>query len=363
MNAPPLRIAMIIPPWYALPPGAYGGTEAVCAELVEELVARGHEVTVIGAGRSRTSARSVATYQVPQTERLGETLPELVHAAAAQRAVAGLDVDLVHDHTLAGPMLAGVRSVPTVVTAHNLADKEWACYYRQLGDSMDIELVAISSAQRRLAPDLHWSGTVPNGIRTEDFPYREEKDDFVLFLGRCAPAKGPHLAIDAARAADCRILLAGRCAGAEERAYFAEQIEPRLGPTAQWLGEIGRDRKLDLLARARCLLFPVRWEEPFGMVMVEAMACGTPVVALRRGAVPEIVLDGVTGFVRDEPDELPEALRAVPRLEPGACRERVRRCFHVSTMATGYEEVYRRTVAAWSEPLRITAEDLPTEAS
>src|SRR5579884_2407582 len=201
---------MVAPPWFELPPQGYGGIEAMCADLVDALTARGHEVTLIGAGRHGTAARRMLrTYDTPQGPRLGEPLPEVLNAAATHRLLADLDIDVVHDHTLAGPLLAPGRRVPTVVTVHGPLDEEPARYYRELGDT--VHLVAISEAQRRHAADLNWWGTVHNAVRAADFPYREKKEEWLLFLGRCTPDKGMHLAIDAARAAGREIRLAAKC--------------------------------------------------------------------------------------------------------------------------------------------------------
>ena len=343
MNTRRLRIAMVAPPWFELPPQGYGGIEAVCADLADALVARGHEVTVIGAGRNGTRARFRRTYDTPQGARIGEPLPEVVQAAAAGRILGELDADIVHDHSLAGPLLAFGRDIPTVVTVHGTVNGEAGNYYRQLGGR--VELVAISDAQRRSAPDLNWCATVHNAINTADFPFREEKEDWVLFLGRCTPDKGMHLAIDAARAAGREIVLAAKRTEPAENAYFETEIKVRLGPDAKWLGEVGGERKKELLSRARCLLFPIQWEEPFGMVMIEAMACGTPVIALRRGSVPEVVTHGATGLVCDKPSELADAINAAGTIDPAACRNDVLTRFHPAAMAAGYEQAYRRALA------------------
>jgi glycosyltransferase involved in cell wall biosynthesis len=349
----PLRIAMVAPPWFEVPPQGYGGVEAVCAGLVDRLVARGHQVTLIGAGRDRTAADFVATFAEPPSVRLGEPVPEVLHSAAAARVLEEVEVDLVHDHTLAGPLLAVGRSVPTVVTAHGPVDGELGDYYRQLGDW--VGLVAISEAQRRSAPDLPWVATVHNGIDVDAYPFREGKDEYVLFLGRFSPEKAPHLAIDAARASGRPIVLAGKCSEPAERAYFLREISPRLGPDVWLFGEAGAADKGELLSRARCLVFPVCWEEPFGMVLVEALACGTPVVALGRGSVPEIVVDGVGGVVCQDPAELPAGIEAAGRLDPRRWRSDLRERFGLAAMAAGYEAVYRRVLAAagglrWARP-------------
>jgi glycosyltransferase involved in cell wall biosynthesis len=339
-----LRIAMVAPPWFEVPPQGYGGIEAVCAGLVDGLVARGHRVTLIGAGRDRTAADFVATFAEPPSARLGEAVPEVLHSAAVARVLEDVEVDLVHDHTLAGPLLAAGRPVPTVVTAHGPVDGELGDYYRQLGDW--VGLVAISDAQRRSAPELPWLATVHNGIDVDAYPFREGKDDYVLFLGRFGPEKGAHLAIDAARSTGRPIILAGKCSEPAERAYFLSEISPRLGPDVWLFGEADAAAKRDLLSRARCLVFPACWDEPFGIVLVEALACGTPVVALKRGSVPEIVADGVCGLVCQEIAELSAGIGAVGRLDPHRCRGYVRERFSLAAMVAGYEAVYRRVLAA-----------------
>jgi glycosyltransferase involved in cell wall biosynthesis len=253
-----------------------------------------------------------------------------------------LDVDLVHDHTLAGPLLARGRAVPTVVTMHGPVAGEPGEYYRQLGDT--VSLVAISAAQRRAAPDLAWRGTVHNAVDVASFPFRADKEEMVLFLGRLHPDKGVHLAIDAARGAGLPIVVAGKCTEPVELEYFRTYIEPRLGPDVTIFGPADAAAKRDLLARAAALVFPILWEEPFGMVMIEAMACGTPVVALRRGAVPEVVVDGVTGVLCDDPAELTAAITVARDLSPAACRAHVENCFDAASMVGGYEAVYREAL-------------------
>ena len=222
-------------------------------------------------------------------------------------------------------------------------DGELADYYRALGD--DVALVAISDAQRADAPDLNWIATVYNGIDVASFPFQEEKEDWVLFVGRFSPEKGPHNAIDAARAAGMRIVLAGKVNEPAEQEYFDEEIRGRLGKDATYIGEIDAKVKRDLYAKAACLLFPVAWPEPFGLVMVEAMACGTPVVALGCGSVPEVIVDGTTGVICDIEEELPAAIAKAQRLKPADCRSHVATNFDLATMVGGYERVYRQLIA------------------
>jgi glycosyltransferase involved in cell wall biosynthesis len=345
--ADPLHIAMVAPPWFSVPPQGYGGVENVCADLVAGLMARGHRVTLIGAGAGGTAADTYeATYPVPPSARLGEPLPEVLHTARVAEildGLEGLDVDLVHDHTLAGPLLARGRLIPTVVTTHGPVTDEPGEYYRALGDT--IGLAAISHAQRSSAPALPWLGTVHNALDVSTFPFREDKADELVFLGRLHPDKGVHLAIDAARSVGLPIVVAGKCTEPIELAYFDAEIRPRLGSDVTFVGNADAAQKRELLARAAALVFPILWDEPFGMVMIEAMACGTPVVAFDRGAVPEVVVDGVTGVVCDRPDQLADAIRASRLISAAACRDHVATRFDVATMAAGYEAVYRSALA------------------
>ena len=301
-----LRVAVVAPPWFPIPPDGYGGIEAMVHWLVEGLVARGHQVTLIGAGDCRTSAaRFLQTYEEPPVARMGTPFPEIVHALQADEHLRELDVDVVHDHSMGGPLTARARRTPTVLTAHGPVTGELGECYRLL--SRHHPMVAISEAQRAKGPHLPWAGTVYNAIPVDEYPFETEKDDFVLFLGRISPEKGPDLAIKAARAAGRRIVIAAKCNEPAEHAYFDQRVRPLLGPDAEWYGHATTEEKKKLLARASALVFPIQWDEPFGIVMVEAMACGTPVVALRAGSVPELVVDGLTGYICDRPEELPAA--------------------------------------------------------
>lgn len=343
-----LRVALIAPPWFEVPPTEYGGIEAMLASLADGLADLGHDVLLVAAGRAGTRARYAPTYDDPPSALLGNPVPEVVQAAAAARLVEaermhGRPIDIVHDHTLAGPLLARGRGIPTVVTMHGPVVEPLLRYYRELGDS--IGLVAISNAQRILAPDLPWVGTIHHGIDVDSFTFRADKEDHAVWLGRYCPDKAPHLAIDAARAAGVSIRLAGKLSEPPERRYFETEIKHRLGPDAVHLGMVGFQQKCDLLASARCVVCPIRWDEPFGLVMVEAMACGTPVVALRRGSVPELILDGVTGFICDSPDELPDAIREAKSLDPSLCRKHVEDNFGLDRMLHRYERLYSRLLA------------------
>lgn len=350
-NHPALRIGMIAPPWFAVPPEGYGGTEAVVASLVDQLVEHGHEVNLIAAGLPGTRAtRHISTYLQPPSEQLGATpMPEVIHAAEAAAAIEGLDLDLVHDHSLAGPLLARGRHIPTLATIHGPATGDNGDYFARLGRTVD--LVSISRAQRAKGPRLNWVGTVYNAIDLSTFPFRNTKERDVLWVGRFCPEKGAHVAIDAARRAGRRIVLAGKLNEPAEQEYFDDAVRPLLGPYAEYIGEADAALKRELYAKSSCLVFPISWDEPFGMVMVEAMACGTPVVATRRGSVPEIIDDGRTGIIVDAADGLAAAIARADELDPGACRERVATHFDLPVMAAAYERVYRQVLES-SSPSR-----------
>lgn len=339
-HARPMRIGIVAPPWFEVPPRGYGGIEAVVGPLVDQLTLLGHEVVLVGAGASGTHAALFApSYSVAPSSLLGTPVPEMLHAAFAAETFAREGVDIVHDHSLAGPLLALGRGVPTVVTMHGEVTGDLGRYYELLGSA--VHLVAISAAQRRLNPRLNWVATVPNAIDVEDFPFRPHKDGYLLWIGRLCAQKAPDIAIAAARMAGRRIVLAGKFSEPAERQYFEQEVRPLLGSDAVFVGEADRNTKRELFAGASALLFPIQWEEPFGMVMLEAMACGTPVVALNRGAVPDVVVDGRTGFITEDLLSFVSALTKVDGLDPAAMRAHVEENFSLQAMAARYEQVYR----------------------
>lgn len=348
-----LRIAVVAPPFYEVPPVAYGGTERVCHALVEGLVDRGHDVTLICAGTPRTRARAILTFVDPQPEGTeAEVAIEVEHAARAARAVGDLQPDVVHDHTRAGALTAIGRSAPTVLTVHNAMAGADAFPGGLAACSGWLSPVAVSHAQRRSAPWLPWSATVHNGLLLDAYRYRRSKEDFVLFLGRLSRHKGVEAAIQAARRADRNIVIAGSCTTPAEAVYLEHQLRPQFGRGVEWVGEVGGEQKADLLSRAACLLFPSQWHEPFGLVLVEALASGTPVVALRAGAVEEIVVHGRTGFVCECEDDLVPAIDAVQSLDAASCRSDAAMRFSAARMAVAYEEVY---LAALDSPMAARA--------
>jgi glycosyltransferase involved in cell wall biosynthesis len=342
VTADPLKLAIVAPPWYDVPPAGYGGIERVCYYLANGLTERGHDVTLVGAGSGDGSTSFIQTSAVPASEShtIGDALPEVIHAARSSQALAELELDLIHDHSLAGPLTARGPGPPTLITAHGPVSGDFGSYFRALGD--DVGLVAISESQRQSAPDLPWVATIHNALDVAEYPFGTDKQDYVAFVGRMTADKGVAEAIDAARGAGRHLILAAKCAEEEEWRYFEREIEPRLGDDVEWIQDADADRTNSILVHARCTVFPIQWREPFGMVMIESMACGTPVVALRNGSVPEVIEDGVTGFIRDEPDELPDAIERSGELDPQACRDRVIRLFDVPDMISKYEAAYRK---------------------
>jgi glycosyltransferase involved in cell wall biosynthesis len=258
----------------------------------------------------------------------------------------GDEFDLLHDHT--GPVGASIGAMsdwPTVHTLHGPFTSQARMLYRRVARRH--WFVAISESQRSMAPEnLRWAGVVYNGIPTDRYPFREDKDDFVCFLGRADEEKAPHLAIQAARRAGRRLVMCVTTKNQREQSYWAERVEPLLGDDVEVHGECDQDQKADLLVRAAAVLFPIQWPEPFGLVMTEAMACGTPVVAWRNGSVPEVVADGETGFIVGSAEEMAAAIGRVGELDPRAMRSRVEQRFSAEAMVTGYERIYQQVLAS-----------------
>jgi glycosyltransferase involved in cell wall biosynthesis len=282
---------------------------------------------------------------------MGENILELNYVASAREHFAtvgrrGERYDVVHDHSLAGPMLTNPFGAATVTTAHSPLTGEFAPIYRAMV-AEGAHVVCVSHAQRATAPDLAVDGVIPHGLELSEYPFGtgegDEQGEYLLFLGRFTEEKGAHLAIDAARAVGRRLLLAARKPNSYDRSYFEAEVQPRLaaaGDSAVWVGEADYERKIQLLRGASALLVPIGWNEPFGMVLLEAMASGTPVVAFRRGSVPELVRDGETGFVCDTFDEFVAGVEQVGKIDRANCRRHVEEHFAATTMTEGYLRLF-----------------------
>ncbi|MDH3225665.1 MAG: glycosyltransferase family 4 protein, partial [Thermoleophilia bacterium] len=284
-----LKIAVLGPVWFPVPPPAYGGTERVVSLLTEGLVEAGHDVTLFASGDSTTAARLVSEFPSAPSDRFGETAVELAHALSCYERVDEFDV--ISDHS--GPLaaaLAGAVRCPVVHTVHGALDGELGrAYERIAGLNPRLGMVSISHSQRRPQPNLPWVGTCPNAIDLSEHALSLHRGDYLAFVGRMSPDKGAHRAIEVAKQLDMPLKLAAKMRTPAEVRYFEDFVRPQLGADIEYLGELGPRDKVELLQNARVTLFPIDWEEPFGLVMIESMACGTPVVATRRGSVPAVI--------------------------------------------------------------------------
>ena len=340
-----LRIAMLAPPWIPVPPPAYGGIESVVAMLCDELTARGHQVTLFAAPGSRSPATVLEVLDEPHPETIGSALHESDHVARAwdeldRAAERGMPFDLVHDHCGFTALAMAARvGAPVIHTLHGPFTAETAAFYERHGPKC--HLVAISNAQKDSSPPgVRPCAVVPN------------PDDYLLWMGRMDPVKGPHRAIAAARASGRRLVLAGPVQPGQEE-FFRRHVEAELdGSDVVFVGEVGGAARKELFARASALLMPIRWVEPFGMVMVEALACGTPVVAFPEGAASEIVIDGENGFLVSDEQQMSEAIERLGRIEPSNCRATVAERYGAAAVAERYEGVYRAALEAKLRPSR-----------
>lgn len=351
----PLRIAMLAPPWIPVPPPGYGGIEAVVDAITRELVRRGHDVTLFCAPGSRSEAEVVELLDRPHPDQIERSLYEVDHVARAfalidEAARAGRPYDVVHDHCgFTAFAMADRLSAPVVHTLHGPFTAETAVFYAHHADKAQV--VAISRAQLAQAPTgLRVAGVVPNPIAAEDWPLVHEKDGYLLWVGRMTAEKGPHRAITAARLARMPLVLAGPVQPGQER-FFEHEVAPHIdGDQIRYVGEVAGEEKTRLFARAHALLMPIRWPEPFGMVMLEAMVCGTPVIAFPEGSARELVTPGQTGFLVDDEEQMADACSMTSELDPARCRQVIVERCDVRAVAAAYEEVYRRVAA----PARIT---------
>jgi glycosyltransferase involved in cell wall biosynthesis len=342
-----MRVAVLAGPWITVPPPGYGGIEAVVELLCDELVERGHDVTLFAAPGSHSAANIQSALERSHPDQIGSSLHESDHVGAAYDAIdlaaaQGRPFDVVHDHSgFTALAMADRVSAPVVHTVHAPFNEETCPFYARHGHKA--RLVAISRYQLEHAPrGVHIADVVSNPIRVQEWPLVEAKDDYLLWMGRMDPAKGAHRAITAARRAGVRLVLAGPVQPGQE-SYFRSEIAPQLdGDMIQFVGEVGGRRRKELFAHAKAFLMPIRWPEPFGMVMVEALACGTPVIAFPEGAASEIVIHGENGMLVADELEMAQAITQIGSIDPGRCRRGVAERYDVSITTAGYERVYRQ---------------------
>jgi glycosyltransferase involved in cell wall biosynthesis len=344
----PLRIAMLAPPWISVPPPGYGGVEEVVSALTEALVDRGHAVTLFCAPGSKSSASVVTLLDAPHPDEIERSIYEVDHVARAleaiDRAAPHRRFDVIHDHCgFTALAMADRIDTPVVHTLHGQFTPSTSAFYLHHGAKA--ALVGISHAQLASAPrQLGPIPAIPNPLDLSAWPLQEHKEDYLLWIGRMTPEKGPQRAIAAARAAGVPLILAGVIQPGQQ-AFFDREVAPHLdGSRVRFVGEVGGATKRSLFAGARGLLMPIRWDEPFGMVMVEALACGTPVVAFREGAAGEIVTEGRTGFLVDDERAMALAVDRLPSIDARACRDWVAAHCDVDVVATAYERTYRSAV-------------------
>jgi glycosyltransferase involved in cell wall biosynthesis len=341
-----VKILMIAPPWESVPPGGYGGTEAVVHLLTEELAARGHSVTLFATGDSHATAhvRYVCQRSLRTAGNIVDFIPYVSrHAAEAVSLAPAFDV--VHNH--AGEEVMALHpltgGVPMLTTMHcNITpDRKF------VWDGYDGHYNTVSWSQRRFMPRVErprFAGVAYNAIDVTSFPFGDKKEDHLLFLSRISVEKGAHIAIEVARRAGRRLLMAGKVDVADY-AYFSSMIAPQIdGQRIIYVGEADAVKKRELYMNAAALLMPIVWEEPFGLVMAEAQACGTPVVAFGRGSAREVVKHGTTGFVVENSDQMVEAVRYTDQINPVDCRRFMEERFDVPVMANRYLELYRRII-------------------
>jgi glycosyltransferase involved in cell wall biosynthesis len=341
----PLRIAMLAPPWLSVPPAGYGGVESVVSALTEALVRRGHAVTLFCAPGSVSAATVTSLLDGQHPDEIERSLYEVDHVARAfeeiDDAPAEQRFDVIHDHCgFTALAMADRIDTPIVHTLHGQFTSSTAAFY--VRHAHKAVLVGVSRAQLESAPpELGRFEVIPNPIDVSAWPLQERKDDYLLWIGRMTPEKGPHRAIAAAQAANVPLVLAGVIQPGMQ-AFFDREIAPHVdGDRVRFVGEVGGAQKRSLFAQARGLLMPIRWAEPFGMVMVEAMACGTPVIAFPEGAARELVVEGTTGFLVEDERAMADAISRLPSIAARGCRAWVAAHCDVDVVAAAYERSYR----------------------
>jgi len=343
-----MKIAIVVPPWFEVPPKGYGGIEVLVSLWADGLVDKGHQVTLFTVSSSKTKAHIFKVFDKEMRFYLDEPPSSflntaLTHSLASYLEISRGEYDIIHDNTWKeGLCSAAFMGIPVVHTLHAPFNEENKRFYSLLKGYPGIHFVTISNYQQTCFPGLNYIATVYNGVDFPKYPYSEKKEDFLFYLGRFNEEKAPHLACEVAEKLGAKLILAGKVNEKAERSYFDQYIKPHLGDKIEFVGELGHwsKEKMALFSHARAFLYPIQWDEPFGITMAEAMACGTPVVTFRRGSAPEVVAHGETGFVVETMDEFVDAVRHVNEINPRKCRERTEKMFTARTMVDGYERVY-----------------------
>src|SRR3989449_6337887 len=340
----PLKVAGLAPTWFAVPPIGYGGIEWVVALLADGLVDAGHDVTLFASGDSHTKAELAAVFPEAPSRQIGRTFWELKHALSCYAR--DDEFEVINDHTgMLGAALGATTSTPVVHTVHGPLDGGPGQIYEKISRvAPQVGLISISMNQRKPKPDLNWIANCPNALDFSVYPVKPHRGEYLLFLGRMSPDKGAHRAVAVAMETGTPLKLAGKRREPKERRYFEEFVEPHLGDGIEYLGEVTHGEKVELLEGARATLFPIEWEEPFGLVMIESMACGTPVIATRFGAVPEVIEHGRSGIIVDDYRIIPAALEEADALDPVDLRRYAEERFSPERMVGDYLRAYREAI-------------------
>jgi glycosyltransferase involved in cell wall biosynthesis len=337
-----MRVGIIAPPWVPVPPPAYGGTESMLDRLARGLVAAGHEVLLAAPANSTCPVPQVpGTLEVPDEAALcGDSVTEFGHVVTAYAAMT--DMDVVHDHTLAGPLSRLSNGpVPVVTTNHGPFDSPLGPLYRAMEG---VPVIAISEHQASFADGVDIAAVIHHGVDTADIPVGAGDGRYASFLGRMSPDKGAREAILVAQKAGVPLRIAAKLREPDEEEYFASQVKPLLSSDIEYVGELGHDDKIELIGGSFALLNPMQWPEPFGLVMIEAMATGTPVVATPEGSAPEIITEGVTGYLRADEEGLAKALVDAQGLDRARCRAEAEERFDTARMVADHVRLYQRLV-------------------
>ncbi len=339
-----MRIAQIAPIVERVPPKRYGGTERVVWALTEELVKRGHDVTLFASGDSVTTAKLESVYPRALREARLKDMYGLNYYTLLSFGLAydkQDQFDIIHDHVMPNSLpTANLARTPVVGTMHGPFTSENRKLFQAFRHP---GMVTISNAQAYPAPNIHHLGTVYNGLPLSDYPFGEEGEEYLLFVGRISMEKGVHIAIEVAQELDMRLVIAAKLENID-RPYFKEYVEQGLSDRIEWIGEVDEAERNKLMSKALCMLHPVTWREPFGLTLIEAMACGCPVVAMNLGSIPEIIQNGKTGYVVESVESMIEAVEGIKNIDRAACREHALTHFNAEKMADGYEEMYTKAI-------------------
>ena len=353
MKKKKLKIAIIAPPFTTVPPKGQGGTERIVYEMIEGFVQKGHKITLFGTGKYNGSAKFIQIFKKTISER--KFNPTYIEASRALRIESAYlakvmleitkrekEFDVIFNHCRAGYLflpLSNFLKTPIITILHLPIFKEVA---KILASFKKPNIITISNSQRKGFPNINYLGTVYNGINLKEFPFNSKPKNYFLFMGALGEHKNPKDAILAAKKAKINLILAG---GKKREPYFSQEIKPLIdGKQIKYVGEVWGKKRIDLLRYAKGFLFPIKWQEPFGLVMIEAMACGTPVIAYPNGAVPEVIKDKETGFIVRNVREMVQAIKKMDLIERKRCREEVEKKFSTEKMINDYEKICYKVI-------------------